>query len=127
MEAVVFGCMPVIIADDIVLPFEDAIPWDEIGVFVAEKDVANLDTILTSIPPNEVFKKQKALENTSIKRAMLFPRPSLPNDAFHQILNALARKLPHDPKIYLEEEPGTTLHHPPLNWTAGPATDLNPW
>lgn len=50
VEAVVFGCIPVIIADDIVLPFADAIPWEEIGVFVAEEDVPKLDTILTSIP-----------------------------------------------------------------------------
>ncbi|KAL8160101.1 hypothetical protein V2J09_001638 [Rumex salicifolius] len=50
VEAVVFGCIPVVIADDIVLPFADAIPWEEIGVFVEEKDVPNLDSILTSIP-----------------------------------------------------------------------------
>ncbi|KAL3575554.1 hypothetical protein D5086_023655 [Populus alba] len=31
VEAVIFGCIPVIIADDIVLPFADAIPWEEIG------------------------------------------------------------------------------------------------
>jgi hypothetical protein len=37
VEAVVFSCIPVIIAD-IVLPFADAIPWEEIGVFVAEED-----------------------------------------------------------------------------------------
>ena len=50
-----FGCIPVIIADDIVLPFADAIPWEEIGVFVDEKDVPNLDTILTSIPPDVIL------------------------------------------------------------------------
>jgi hypothetical protein len=30
-EAVVFDCIPVIMANDIVLPFADAIPWEEIG------------------------------------------------------------------------------------------------
>ncbi|KAK7340304.1 hypothetical protein VNO77_21006 [Canavalia gladiata] len=35
----------VIIADDIVLPFADAIPWKEICIFVYEKDVPQLDTI----------------------------------------------------------------------------------
>ncbi|GKC06430.1 probable beta-1,4-xylosyltransferase IRX10L [Tanacetum coccineum] len=39
VEAVIFGCIPVIIADDIVLPFADAIPWEDIGVYVDEKDV----------------------------------------------------------------------------------------
>jgi hypothetical protein len=118
---VVFGCIPVIIADDIVLPFADAIPWEEIGVFVAEEDVPHLDTFLTSIPPEVILRKQRLLANPSMKRAMLFPQPAQPGDAFHQILNGLARKLPHDRTVYLK--PGQKV----LNWTAGPAGDLKPW
>ncbi|KAG6382615.1 hypothetical protein SASPL_157706 [Salvia splendens] len=82
VEAVVFGCIPVIIADDIVLPFADAIPWEEI-------------------------------------LAMLFPHPAQARDAFHQILNGLARKLPHDRSIYLRS--GESI----LNWTAGPTSVRN--
>ncbi|MCD7456824.1 hypothetical protein HAX54_033307 [Datura stramonium] len=37
------GCIPVIIADDIVLPFADAIPWEDFGLFIAEKNVPYLD------------------------------------------------------------------------------------
>ncbi|KAL0441745.1 UNVERIFIED_CONTAM: putative beta-1,4-xylosyltransferase IRX10L [Sesamum radiatum] len=121
VEAVVFGCIPVIIADDIVLPFADAIPWEDIGVFVAEKDVPKLDTILTSIPIDEILRKQRLLANPSMKQAMLFPQPAQARDAFHQILNGLARKLPHDKSVYLK--PGEKI----LNWTAGPAGDLKPW
>ncbi|KAJ6341399.1 hypothetical protein OIU78_009549 [Salix suchowensis] len=121
VEAVVFGCIPVIIADDIVLPFADAIPWEEIGVFVAEEDVPNLDTILTTIPPEVILRKQRLLANPSMKRAMLFPQPAQPGDAFHQILNGLARKLPHDRSVYLKS--GQNI----LNWTAGPVGDLKPW
>lgn len=121
VEAVVFGCIPVIIADDIVLPFADAIPWEEIGVFVAEEDVPNLDTILTSISPEVILRKQRLLANPSMKRAMLFPQPAQSGDAFHQILNGLARKLPHHRSVYLK--PGEKV----LNWTAGPVGDLKPW
>lgn len=121
VEAVIFGCIPVIIADDIVLPFADAIPWEDIGVFVAEEDVPKLDTILTSIRPEEILRKQRLLANPSMKQAMLFPQPAQPGDAFHQILNGLARKLPHDRSVYLE--PGEKV----LNWTAGPVGDLKPW
>ncbi|KAJ6695116.1 EXOSTOSIN HEPARAN SULFATE GLYCOSYLTRANSFERASE -RELATED [Salix koriyanagi] len=121
VEAVVFGCIPVIIADDIVLPFADAIPWEEIGVFVAEEDVPDLDTILTSIPSEVILRKQRLLANPSMKRAMLFPQPAQPGDAFHQILNGLARKLPHDRTAYLK--PGQKV----LNWTTGPVGDLKPW
>lgn len=103
VEAVVFGCIPVIIADDIVLlPFADAIPWEEIGVFVDEDDVPSLDSILTSIPPKIILRKRRLLANPSMKQAMLFPQPALPGDAFHQILNGLARKLPHQKSVYLK-------------------------
>ncbi|KAJ6419201.1 hypothetical protein OIU84_029336 [Salix udensis] len=121
VEAVIFGCIPVIIADDIVLPFADAIPWEEIGVFVDEKDVPNLDTILTSIPPEVILRKQRLLANPSMKQAMLFPQPAQARDAFHQVLNGLARKLPHDRSVYLKS--GEKI----LNWTAGPVGDLKPW
>ncbi|RVW29237.1 putative beta-1,4-xylosyltransferase IRX10L [Vitis vinifera] len=106
---------------DIVLPFADAIPWEEIGVFVAEEDVPNLDTILTSIPPEVILRKQRLLANPSMKQAMLFPQPAQSGDAFHQILNGLARKLPHNKNVYLK--PGENA----LNWTAGPVGDLKPW
>jgi putative beta-1,4-xylosyltransferase IRX10 len=56
-----------------------------------------------------------------MKKAMLFPQPAQPRDAFHQILNGLARKLPHSKSVYLE--PGEKH----LNWTAGPKGDLKPW
>jgi hypothetical protein len=121
VEAVVFGCIPVIIADDIVLPFADAIPWEEIGVFVAEEDVPRLDSILTSIPTDVILRKQRLLANPSMKQAMLFPQPAQPGDAFHQILNGLARKLPHGDNVFLK--PGERI----LNWTAGPPGDLKPW
>ncbi|WVZ99485.1 hypothetical protein U9M48_044774 [Paspalum notatum var. saurae] len=121
VEAVVFGCIPVIIADDIVLPFADAIPWEEIGVFVAEDDVLKLDTILTSIPMETILRKQRLLANPSMKQAMLFPQPAEPRDAFHQVLNGLARKLPHGKGVFLK--PGQKV----LNWTEGTREDLKPW
>jgi putative beta-1,4-xylosyltransferase IRX10 len=121
VEAVVFGCIPVIIADDIVLPFADAIPWEEIGVFVTEEDVPKLDSILASIPADVILRKQRLLANPSMKQAMLLPQPSQPRDAFHQILNGLARKLPHGENVFLK--PGERA----LNWTAGPPGDLKPW
>ncbi|KAJ7564651.1 hypothetical protein O6H91_02G027700 [Diphasiastrum complanatum] len=121
VESVIFGCIPVIIADDIVLPFTDAIPWNEIAVFVPEIDVPKLDTILTSISPDEILRKQRLLANPAMKQAMLFTQPAEPGDAFHQILNGLARKLPHDSSISVQ--PGQQF----LNWNSGPPGDLQPW
>jgi putative beta-1,4-xylosyltransferase IRX10 len=112
-----------------VLPFADAIPWKEIGripwkeigVFVEEKDVPKQDTILTSMSIDDILRKQRLLANPSMKQAMLFPQPVQPRDAFHQILNGLARKLPHPESTYLQ------LGDKRLNWTAEPCGDLKPW
>jgi hypothetical protein len=121
VEAVVFGCIPVIIADDIVLPFADAIPWEQISVFVAERDVPRLDSILTSIPLQDILRKQRLLAGASVKQALLFPQPARPGDAFDQILNGLARKLPHAKGVFLQ--PGEKV----LDWDAGLESDLKPW
>eukprot|EP00850_Spirogloea_muscicola_P003209 SM000013S26378 [mRNA] locus=s13:65372:67766:- [translate_table: standard] len=127
VESVAFGCIPVIIADDIVLPFADAIPWRQLAVFVAERDVPQLDAILTAIPAKRVLFMQQRLASPAIKQArgslaMLFHQPPQPGDVFHQILNGLARKLPHPPSAFLA--PGEMPH---LNWSAGPTQDLKPW
>lgn len=45
VEAMVFGCIPVIIADDSILPFTDAIPWEENGVFLNKKNVLDFDKL----------------------------------------------------------------------------------
>ena len=39
MDAVWFGCIPVVIADHYVLPLGDLVDWESIAVTVAEKQV----------------------------------------------------------------------------------------
>ena len=39
MDALWFGCIPVIIADHYVPPLADLVEWESIAVFVAEKQV----------------------------------------------------------------------------------------
>lgn len=95
VETVVLGCIPVIIADDIVLPFEDVIPWKKLAVFVKEREVGMLRHILASVPASEVKQKQAMLADPAIKRALLFPKNSMEGDAFHLMLESLSRKLPH--------------------------------
>ncbi|CAI5477812.1 unnamed protein product [Closterium sp. Yama58-4] len=122
VESVFFGCIPVIIADNIVLPFSDVIPWREIAVFVPEKDVPKLDEILAGIGPKRVLAMQQRLASHAIRQAVVLGHPQpQEGDVFHQVLNGLARKLPHPPSTYLQ--PGDER----LNWTAGPANDFKPW
>jgi hypothetical protein len=37
-----------------------------------------------------------------MKQAVLLPQHAKAGDAFHQVLNGLARKLPHDTSVYLK-------------------------
>ncbi|CAI5943669.1 unnamed protein product, partial [Closterium sp. NIES-64] len=122
VESVFFGCIPVIVADNIVLPFSDVIPWREIAVFVPEKDVPKLDEILAGIGPRRVLAMQQRLASHAIRQAVVLGHPQpQEGDVFHQVLNGLARKLPHPPSTYLQAGDER------LNWTAGPANDFKPW
>lgn len=48
-EALQAGAIPVSIADDLVLPEVDRVDWNECVVFVAEKDIKNVDSIIRNI------------------------------------------------------------------------------
>ncbi|CAN6460881.1 unnamed protein product [Victoria cruziana] len=50
VEAIYYQCVPVIIADNFVLPFDDILNWSAFSVVVAEKDIPKLKDILMAIP-----------------------------------------------------------------------------
>ncbi|KAI4999332.1 hypothetical protein ZWY2020_003921 [Hordeum vulgare] len=49
VEALYYECVPVIIADNFVLPFSDVLDWSAFSVVVAEKDIPELKRILQGI------------------------------------------------------------------------------
>lgn len=93
MESVVFGCVPVIIADDIRLPFPEAVRWPEISLTVAERDVGKLGMILEHVASTNLTAIQKNLMDPSVRRAILFNNQIEQGDATWQVLSALANKL----------------------------------
>ena len=93
VESVALGCVPVIIADDIRLPFPSAVNWAEISVTVAEKDVARLAKILEHVAATNLSSIQKKLWDPSTKRALLFNDQVQEGDATWQVLVALSEKL----------------------------------
>ena len=93
VESVALGCVPVIIADDIRLPFPSAVNWAEISVTVAEKDVARLAKILERVAATNLSSIQKKLWDPSTKRALLFNDHVQEGDATWQVLVALSEKL----------------------------------
>ncbi|KAL8152217.1 hypothetical protein V2J09_009977 [Rumex salicifolius] len=92
VESVAFGCVPVIIADGIRLPFQSAIPWPEISLTVAENDVARLGQILDNVARTNLSVIQRNLRDPAISRALLFHDPAEEGDATWQVMSALAHK-----------------------------------
>jgi len=63
MEAIWFGCIPVIIADHYWVPFSCFFNWAELAVFIPEDDVATTYKRLRAISPEMVLKMQKGLRH----------------------------------------------------------------
>ena len=49
----------IILADDLILPFDRVIPWDEMSLHVLEKDVPNLPELLSRISPEDIARMQR--------------------------------------------------------------------
>ncbi|GLI68736.1 hypothetical protein VaNZ11_013227 [Volvox africanus] len=56
------GCVPVLIGDGVLQPFEPEIDWSKFSVSVPEKDIPDLPRILNTVPASEVASKQKRLK-----------------------------------------------------------------
>ncbi|EXC31802.1 putative glucuronoxylan glucuronosyltransferase IRX7 [Morus notabilis] len=93
VESVVLGCVPVIIADDIRLPFPEAVRWAEISLTVAERDVGKLGMIMEHVASTNLTAIQKNLMDPTVRRALLFNNQIEQGDATWQVLSALANKL----------------------------------
>lgn len=93
VESVALGCVPVIIADGIRLPFPAAVPWADISLTVAENDVAELGPILEHVASTNLTAIQRKLWDPSVRGALLFNDPMVDGDATWQVLEALSRKL----------------------------------
>ncbi|KAK1587752.1 hypothetical protein Q3G72_016472 [Acer saccharum] len=93
VESVALGCVPVIIADGIRLPFSNAVNWPEISLTVAEKDVAKLGMILEHVAGTNLSSIQKNLWDPSVRRALLFSDQDQEGDATWHIIRALSEKL----------------------------------
>ncbi|KAF5744755.1 glucuronoxylan glucuronosyltransferase IRX7-like isoform X1 [Tripterygium wilfordii] len=93
VESVVLGCVPVIIADGIRLPFPTAVRWSQISLTVAEKDVGKLSSILEHVGATNLTAIQRNLWDSATRRALLFKDTIQQGDATWQILHVLAKRL----------------------------------
>ncbi|KAJ6309624.1 hypothetical protein OIU76_014546 [Salix suchowensis] len=93
VESIALGCVPVIIADGIRLPFPTAVRWSDISLTVAEKDVSDLGTLLDDVAASNLSAIQKNLWAPDVRRALLFNDRVQEGDATWHVLSALAQKL----------------------------------
>lgn len=94
-DAIASHCVPVIISDDIELPYEDILDYSEFCIFVRTSDALKekfLINLIRSISKDEwtrMWKKLKEVENMFEYRY-----PSQEGDAVQMIWQAVARKVP---------------------------------
>ncbi|OVA02131.1 Exostosin-like [Macleaya cordata] len=87
VEAFYYECVPVIIADNFVLPFSEVLDWSAFSVVVAEKDIPNLKDILLAIPLRRYLNMQTNVKMLQ-KHFLWNPRP-IRYDLFHMILHSI--------------------------------------
>ncbi|KAG0487405.1 hypothetical protein HPP92_009500 [Vanilla planifolia] len=87
VEAIYYECVPVIIADNFVLPFEDVLNWNAFSVVVAEEDIAELKSILLAIPLRKYLRMMESLKRVQ-KHFLWHARPEK-YDLFHMILHSI--------------------------------------
>ena len=89
-QAMMTGCIPVLIADEIELPYEDSIDWSTLTVKIAEKDADRTLEILRGIPADALDAKRASIDEHW--RKVAWQTPSTPGDAFHSVMAELGRK-----------------------------------
>ncbi len=85
-EAIHYGCIPVIIADTIILPFDDQLNWRDFSIKISEHDLkvpGKLKEILQSLTAVDIKRKQSALKVA--RKAIMFqfpgPKPKSVSDS----------------------------------------------
>ncbi|KAL9313449.1 hypothetical protein ACSQ67_018901 [Phaseolus vulgaris] len=87
VEAIFFECVPVIISDNFVPPFFEMLNWESFAVFVLEKDIPNLKSILLSIPQKRYLQMQMMVRK--VQQHFLWHRSPVKYDIFHMILHSI--------------------------------------
>lgn len=87
VEAIYYGCIPVIIADNFVHPLNEVLNWNAFSITVAEKDIPKLKDILLNISERKYRSMQ--LRVKKVQRHFIWHRNPLRYDIFHMILHSI--------------------------------------
>jgi len=87
VEALYYECVPVIIADNFVLPLSEVLDWSAFSVVVAEKDIPDLKRILQGIPLRRYVRMHDCVKR--LQRHFLWHARPVKYDLFHMILHSI--------------------------------------
>nr|XP_039270418.1 probable glycosyltransferase At3g07620 [Styela clava] len=90
MDAVFYGCIPVILSDHYHLPLQGIVNWSEFSVIVPESQVAKLKSILLNIPDSKIAAMQNVLKRVYIH--FVWNNPAQPHDAFYSVMYQLWKR-----------------------------------
>lgn len=92
-DAIASHCVPVIISDDIELPFEDVLDYSEFCIFVCSSDAVKEGYLLNLLRGVGQERWTKMWERINeIGHHFEYQHPSLPGDAVNMIWEAVSRK-----------------------------------
>ncbi|KAL5203985.1 hypothetical protein ABZP36_008856 [Zizania latifolia] len=94
-DAIVSHCVPVIISDDIELPYEDALDYSKFSIFVRSSDAVKkgyLMRLIRGVSKHQWTRMWKRLKE--VDKHFEYQYPSQKDDAVQMIWQALARKVP---------------------------------
>ncbi|CAO2170761.1 unnamed protein product [Urochloa humidicola] len=87
VESFYYECVPVIIADNFVLPLSEVLDWSAFAVVVAEKDIPDLKRILEAIPLRRYVAMHGCVKR--LQRHFLWHARPIKYDLFHMILHSI--------------------------------------
>ncbi|EKX50224.1 hypothetical protein GUITHDRAFT_104038 [Guillardia theta CCMP2712] len=90
-EAILLGCIPVLLTDDVQLPFQQRLDYSRFTVKVEQRRILELESILSSINETVIRRKQEGLKE--VWKRMTYQRPPEDGDAFTGIMDELARRV----------------------------------
>lgn len=102
-DAIVSHCVPVVVSDDIELPFEDVLDYSDFCVFVRAADATRKGFLLRQLrgmPSDEWTRMWRRLKE--VAHHFEYQYPSRPGDAVQMIWAAVARKM-HSVKLQLHK------------------------
>ncbi|KAL3684213.1 hypothetical protein R1sor_002235 [Riccia sorocarpa] len=94
-DAIVSHCVPVIISDEIELPYEDELDYSEFCLFVRGEDALKKDfviNLLRSVQAEEWTRMWKRLKTVALH--FEYQHPTVPGDAVNMVWRAVARRIP---------------------------------